>query len=160
MNKQLYQIYMIANVMDKAMEHCVLDCGNTKSTQFIFTFMWQDRLAKLRFLKPQSHLLSENQQKEIQFAVTWFGPLPDTAKLQYLINPEDLDRKWEMLKHWDPESKFRSLQCLVAKTKGKQGDVEMFMKAATLIGETPEFLVPLQEHLHPTCKALHDWIWM
>ena len=75
----------------------------------------EDRLLKLRFLVPHCHLLSGRVQTEISIAMTWFGKLSQVAKLQFMVDPENLEQKWKMLKEWEPDSKFLTLQCLLSK---------------------------------------------
>ena len=113
----------------------------------------EDRLAKLRCLEPQCHLLAERVQTEIHFALAWFGRLSQVAKLKFMVDPENLEQKWAYLKEWDPDSKFLVLHCLLTKSKKKQGDIEEFMKATEIFATNPKFLQPFQEHMHPTHKA-------
>ena len=77
----------------------------------------QERRRLLRFLQPQSSLLGEDEQVEVAFALTWFGDLPISAKLQYIVGSGDMERKWNLLHEWAPDSPFKRLRVLCAKEK-------------------------------------------
>ena len=113
----------------------------------------QERLRLLRCLQQQSSLLGEGEQVEVAFALTWFGDLPTSAKLQYIVGAGDMERKWNLLERWAPGSPYQRLRVLCVPQKGKQADVEGFLVAADFVFEHPEHLPPLQDHVHPTCKA-------
>ena len=80
----------------------------------------EDRVSKLRFLVPQVHLLPARVQTEISIGMPWFGKLSQVAKLQFMVDPENLEQKWAFLKEWQPDSKFLALQCLLSKSKKKK----------------------------------------
>ena len=80
----------------------------------------EDRLSKLRFLVPHCHLLSGRVQTEISIATTWFGKLSQVAKLQFMVDLENLEQKWAFLKEWQLDSKFLALQRLLSKSKKKK----------------------------------------
>ena len=113
----------------------------------------QERWKKLEFLLPQRDLLSPEDQQEVAFAATWFGPLSTAAKLKYIVASEDADKKWDLLKQWSPNSIYLRLRALCVKEKTKQKDVDMFMQAAEFVQQYSEHLTAIQDHVHPTCKA-------
>ena len=112
----------------------------------------QERWKKLEYLLPQRDLLSEEDQQEVAFAATWFGPLSTAAKLKYIVASEDSEKKMGLAKAVGPELHLR-LRALCVKEKTKQKDVDMFMQAAEFVQQYSEHLTAIQDHVHPTCKA-------
>jgi hypothetical protein len=101
----------------------------------------EDRVSKLRFLAPQCHLLPARVQTEISIGMTWLGKLSQVAKLQFMVDPENLEQKWAFVKEWQPDSKFMALQCMLTKSKKQEG-IEDFMKAIDIFAANPEFAQP------------------
>ena len=119
----------------------------------------EDRLAKLRSLQPQSHLLAERVQTEIHFALARFGKLSQVAKLKFMVDPENLEQKRAYLKEWDPDSKFLVTRCLLTKTKKKQGDIEEFMKAMEIFTSRICPAIPRTDASHTEGHSNHEFMY-
>lgn len=89
----------------------------------------------------------------LEFAVAFFGPLEDSAKVKYFLqNPENFD----LLRPWNPQHAMLFLKPFTVKSGELQGmAAKEFRKASALLCSHPDII---QLVAHPVAKALSkDW---
>ena len=93
--------------------------------------------------------LSEEAKPALEFAVGFFGPLPEMEKVKFLMQtPAHFDH----LRAWCPKHAMLSLQPFVQKGGEIQGlEPESFLKAAELLCNHPECMLCIG---HPIAKSL------
>ena len=151
------------------------DCLELAQKTFLFKSALYQQFVKIRTSKLIESTMKNSQQNDedrfkfaremlagpyvgeaksaLEFAVAFFGPLEDSAKVKYLLqNPGHFD----LLRQWNPQHAMLSLKPFTVKSGELQGmAAEDFRNASALLCSHPDII---QLVAHPVAKAiLKDW---